>query len=548
MNKLNVGQRLAILVGIPITIIVLLVIFSLSSFFNINQGIGRIYDDRVVPLTQLKNITDGYTMIINAINKADNGLKNPDEALKELHSGEQEVRDNWGKYIKGHLNTEEKDVSGNMDVLFNNANTIISEAAGVLQSMGDTLQYDEDGYTLITDYNGDLFEYIDPIAEKITTLITLQLKIAKQERVEAQNIYDRSFRWYIAIGIVALVVLVTTGIWMGRTIVVPLNELRNMIKNADSNKDLTVHISIDRDDEIGSVARAFSRMIERFRVVITDVGLTSEQLQTYANTLSQATVLTREGVAVQTVETDHVASSSSQMTQAMEDVSRHAAQAAEAATSANSDTNDGARVLKEAIESINTLATRINSASEVINRVETDSNAIGTVLDVIRGIADQTNLLALNAAIEAARAGEQGRGFAVVADEVRSLAQRTQQSTQEIQEMIERLQSGAIEAVKSMADGTENMQTTVTQAEVAGSSLNAIANAVAIINDMNQQIADATEQQMSVSREISLNVGKISDVAKGSEHSVENVENASRDLKDAANRLSNLVGEFRVSN
>src|SRR5690606_20421056 len=210
------------------------------------------------------------------------------------------------------------------------------------------------------------------------------------------------------------------------------------------------------------------------------------------------------------------------------------------------ETEKGNRVLESAISAIHSLSDRIGTAGEVIRRVETDSAALGSVLDVIRGIAEQTNLLALNAAIEAARAGEQGRGFAVVADEVRSLAQRTQESTQEIQGMIERLQDGARQAVRSMADGTEEMERTVVQASRAGESLNAIAQAVALINDMNTQIASATEEQMAVSQEISRNVVNISDVAKSSEHSVGEVEAASREVRSEASKLTALVSEFRT--
>lgn len=546
MKKLSVGQRLAILVGTPLAIIVLLVITSLSSFSEINQGVGRIYDDRVVPLTQLKRIMDGYTTIINAINKADNGLKTPNNALKELRDGKQTIKENWKLYTAGRLNAEEDAAVEATEVLFPVADEVIDEAAEVLAQMGDTLQFDEYGDTLVTDYNGDLFEYVDPIAEQIATLIELQLTIASEERANAQGIYDEKFNLYVAVGVVAVVVLTVAGAWVGRSISSPLNALRQAIEQADKSQDLTVKVNIQQGDEIGSVAAAFQRMLDRFHDIIGDVGSTSEKLREYATTLSNNTELTREGVKVQTRETDQVATASTEMTHAIEEVSRNAAQAAEAANDANRETNDGTQVLELTIQSINSLSQRINNSSEVINRVATDSAAIGSVLDVIRGIAEQTNLLALNAAIEAARAGEQGRGFAVVADEVRSLAQRTQESTQEIQEMIERLQSGSQDAVKSMAEGTEEMQTTVSQAEKAGASLTAIANAVSMITDMNSQIASATEEQMAVSQEISRNVVNISDVAKSSEHSVEEVDRASSELKQAADRLANLVGEFKI--
>ena len=546
MNRLSVGQRLAALVGVPLIVIIILVISSLSSFSTINNAIGRIYDDRVVPLTQLKSVNDGYTIIINAINKADNGLKNPDEALTELRDGQAMIKDNWNSYTRSKLNNEERKLVEATNAFFGDADTIIEEAAEILASMGSTLAFDEYGDTLITDYNGDLFEYTDPIAEKIAALMELQLRIAKQERENAQSIYDSSLGLLLTLGVGALIIMTASGIFVGRSISKPLDELRSLIQRVDANQDLTVKISINQKDEIGEVADAFQRMINRFNKILGDVRDTSFQIQDYANSLSNNTEITREGVKVQTRETDQVATASTEMTHAIEEVSRNASQAAEAANDANRETIDGNAVLDQTISSINSLADRINASSEVINRVETDSSAIGTVLDVIRGIAEQTNLLALNAAIEAARAGEQGRGFAVVADEVRSLAQRTAESTQEIQEMIERLQSGAQEAVKSMSEGNEEMGRTLERAAKAGESLSAIAKAVELINEMNTQIANATDEQKTVSQEISHNVVNISDVAKSSEHSVGEIDQASSQLKEVSNRLADMVNEFKT--
>ena len=546
INKLNVGQRLAVLIAVPLAIIVLLTISSLSLFSSVNQRVSHIYDNRIVPLSQLQNISDGYTAIIHVINKADKNLISPNKAAMQLQSNRQQINQSWSRYIQSNISDREKVIIDELKVLYRNANTIIDEATNVLTSMNDTLEYDEDGDTLITHYSGDLFEYIDPIAEKVALLSDGQRNIAKQESDNALHQYSGAINGFITAGVVSLLIIIASGIWTSRSISVPLNQLRETIENAERNKDLTVRVALGSDDEIGRVAGACQRMLDRFDSIVGDVESTSNKLQDYANRLTNATDIAREGVTAQTRETDQVATASTQMTHAIEEVSRNADQAAQAANEANRETSDGTKVLEDAIGSINSLADRIDAASGVINRVETDSAAIGSVLDVIRGIAEQTNLLALNAAIEAARAGEQGRGFAVVADEVRSLAQRTQQSTQEIQEMIERLQSGAQEAVKSMAQGTQEMQSTVAQAEKAGASLSAIASAVAMINDMNNQIASATEQQMSVSKEISRNAVNISDVAKTSEHSVEEVDQASGGLKEAANHLAVVVGEFNT--
>jgi methyl-accepting chemotaxis protein len=203
-------------------------------------------------------------------------------------------------------------------------------------------------------------------------------------------------------------------------------------------------------------------------------------------------------------------------------------------------------VVTASIHSIEELAKEIGNASNVITNLEQDSENIGSVLDVIRGIAEQTNLLALNAAIEAARAGEQGRGFAVVADEVRTLASRTQQSTQEIQTMIERLQQGAHNAVDVMKASQSRTTDTVGHANKAGEALNSISNYVGDINDMNLQIASAAEQQSAVAEEINQNVVRITDIAQHTSDSMQEIASSSNDLAQLSSNLDTLVSNFKV--
>jgi methyl-accepting chemotaxis protein len=244
--------------------------------------------------------------------------------------------------------------------------------------------------------------------------------------------------------------------------------------------------------------------------------------------------------------TDQVATAITEMSATVQEVARNASDAADAATEADRNVLQGQEVVQKTIGAITDLAQDVDNAAHVIRDLSTNSDNIGKVLDVIKGIAEQTNLLALNAAIEAARAGEQGRGFAVVADEVRTLASRTQESTQEIQEMIEKLQDGAGNAVKVMETGCDKAQTTVTLAEDAGAALKAITTSVNDISQMNVQIATAAEEQNAVTEDINRNVVDISSVSDSTAEASNQIETATSSLAVLAAELQQQVDQFRI--
>jgi methyl-accepting chemotaxis protein len=273
----------------------------------------------------------------------------------------------------------------------------------------------------------------------------------------------------------------------------------------------------------------------------------SSQLADASNDLSVIVEQTSGGVNAQQSETDQVATAVNEMASTVQEVSRSAVGAAEAAASANDQASRGRQVVSESLSSINHLAEEVRKSAEIIGQLEGDSEAIGAILDVIRGIAEQTNLLALNAAIEAARAGEQGRGFAVVADEVRTLAQRTQESTQEIHSMIERLQSGARSAAQAMQQGQAQADLSVEQGARAGEALDAITQAVATISDRNHQIASAAEQQSAVAEEINRNVTRIAQIAEETAAGAGRSSQTTHKLADLAMELQQLVGEFNFN-
>jgi methyl-accepting chemotaxis protein len=315
---------------------------------------------------------------------------------------------------------------------------------------------------------------------------------------------------------------------------------------AKGGGDLTCGLHLKSRDELGQMCSAFNRFVDKIRDIVGPVQASTHQLTAAADRVAQVTRDTGDGVRRQQRETEQVAAAMNQMTATAQEMANNASLAADAAKQADADAAGGRRVVQQAIEAIDRLAQMVEQSAQVIQRVEKDSESIGTVLDVIRGIAEQTNLLALNAAIEAARAGEQGRGFAVVADEVRTLASRTQQSTAEIQTTIAQLQGGARDAVKAMGGGREQAKNSVEQAARAGSALDAIATAVATITEMNHHIAEAANQQGTVANEINRNIATITQVAERTAEGAEELSSAADQLGRLAKELEGLVGHFRT--
>ncbi len=311
--------------------------------------------------------------------------------------------------------------------------------------------------------------------------------------------------------------------------------------------DLSVRVQSDVNDELGEVAHSFNNMAEQFASVVNKIMVSSTHLSGATGELSVTASQTSDGLAAQQQQTEQVATAITEMTASVLEVARNAEQASAAAHEADSEAAKGKSVVSSTVEAIEAVASEVQKASVVIDSLEKDSEGVGSVLDVIKGIAEQTNLLALNAAIEAARAGEQGRGFAVVAEEVRTLASRTQESTQEIQEMIEGLQANAASAVKVMNSARERTESSVEQAVQAGSSLDSITHAVNTINDMNAQIASAAEQQSAVSEEINSSVVAISELSSQTSVGAEQTRRSSEELDRLSQELEGMVGQFKTA-
>lgn len=330
-----------------------------------------------------------------------------------------------------------------------------------------------------------------------------------------------------------------------RNIITPAQNLvRDITRMADG--DFGGKILVESSDEIGQVAAAAQRMQADISDLVQRINQSVYTLSTTAEEMSHVSDQASQAMMGQQQETDQVATAMNEMTATVHEVSQNATLAADSANQANAEVKTGQGVVNDAIRAIGSLVQKVEQASDVIHNLESDSVEIGSVLDVIRSIAEQTNLLALNAAIEAARAGEQGRGFAVVADEVRTLASRTQTSTQEIQKMIERLQTGSQEAVEAMNQSRSQADVTRDTAARAGEVLTAITSSVTNINDMNALIASAAEEQNAVAEEINRNIVNISQATESTAESVANTAKTSEDLRKIAEDLKHVVSRIHV--
>lgn len=309
--------------------------------------------------------------------------------------------------------------------------------------------------------------------------------------------------------------------------------------------DLTAVITLKPGDN-NSLLASIASMQQNLRKMIGQVGDYSDQVASAATELAKINEHTRSGIEQQNSEINSSAVAMNQMTSSLEEVSRNTQQAAQAATAAEQETAHGQQIVSTTLTDLKKLSAEVSKASEIINLLKQDSDHIGSILQVIESIAEQTNLLALNAAIEAARAGESGRGFAVVADEVRTLASRTKDSTTEIKQMIEKLQTGTERAVKANQSSEHSAKGTAESASSAGQALFAISEAVELISSTAHQIASATEQQTTVSRDINQNIHRISDVAVQNSENVVQSAKASDALSELAEQLQELVRRFRL--
>jgi methyl-accepting chemotaxis protein len=394
---------------------------------------------------------------------------------------------------------------------------------------------------------GDSESRFEAMRDAIDKLGELEDKAANDEGRAAIDLGEQRI-WQQG-GIVAAGLALCLLLVLGFPILVtrPLHNLLHRIEQiADGDGDLRVRLDVQSRDELGQLSHAFNRFLDKLQPLIREVGRVTGEVQSSAQSLAGMAAANDRLISSEHHAVDQVSTAATEMSAAVLEVARNAQNAADAARQAQVQSREGAQVVGHTLDAIHQLAREVEAASVSIQTLEEETSNIGAVLAVIKGIADQTNLLALNAAIEAARAGEQGRGFAVVADEVRALAARTQESTKDIQLMIERLQSGVQSAVRAMHTGSSQARGSVERAAGVDQALAASSDSVARINDMAAQIAVACEEQSSVTEEIARNISDIRELSDEAAQNSQESTQASQRLSELSSGLAQLVGRFRV--
>ncbi|OPB07225.1 methyl-accepting chemotaxis protein [Pseudomonas synxantha] len=416
--------------------------------------------------------------------------------------------------------------------------TVLNEVSGHIASFSEKLGE----YIGLLAQEKLVYTQLHDRAEQVVSQVN-QAYAAEDQSMQAQ--LQRSTLLIIASSALALLVGLIAAWLITRLIVAPLRSVIAVAQQIASG-DLSGRMEVSRRDEIGQLMQAMQQMSSGLSQMVSGLQAGIEQLASSAHSLSSVTEQTNHEVNSQKEETEQVATAMNQMTATVHDVARNAEQAAQAAQTADAKVDSGQQVVRMSLQRIELLATSSNSASASIESLSAEIQNIGAVLSVINSVAEQTNLLALNAAIEAARAGEQGRGFAVVADEVRALAKRTQQSTEEIERLVSTLRSAAQSSVQQIQQSGELVKLAVGDALQTESALGSIAAAVSLIQQMNQQIAAAAEEQSSVAEEINRSVTSIRASADHSALSMQGNAASSVQLAQLGVELQGMVGHFRL--
>ncbi|KNH27311.1 chemotaxis protein [Pseudomonas syringae] len=539
LRNMNIAPRAFLGFALIGSLMLVLGVFALNQMSKIRGAAEEITSNSVPSIKSLDEFTQltlrlrvlSYRLLVN---------REPDVQQKTmdlLETRNQQIRAAQAVYEKLIASPQERAAYDQYVQLLGQYRQIEDR----MKSLSRNNQVDE----LRTLVNTDLLNNSEAINTVLNRLLEINTQQTLDTNQQAAEEYSSAFNLTVTLLVIATGLTLLFAWLLTNSITKPIaNALSAAEEIAEGN--LTRPIMVDGEDEAGRLLAAMAKMQEKLRDTLQRISGSATQLASAAEELNSVTDESARGLTQQNNEIEQAATAVNEMTSAVEEVARNAVSTSEASKNATTSAGDGRDLVQETVSAIERMSADVQSTATLIGDLANESRDIGKVLDVIRGLADQTNLLALNAAIEAARAGEAGRGFAVVADEVRALAHRTQQSTSEIERMIGSIQSGTEHAVDSMRNSTERAESTLNIARGAGMSLDTINSAIVEINERNLVIASAAEEQAQVAREVDRNLVNIRDLSVQSATGANQTSAASNELSRLALDLNNMVGRFSL--
>ena len=546
LDALSLKSRLIIAVAIPCIALLLVALTSLSSMSSMHRDTEVLYLNTAAPMRAMAEVASRIPRMRVGIDmmllqetplRDERGVKSRvQDARNEDVPG---MREAMRQAVAAQVNPERK---AQAQQLLDQFEAMVSNELNPMLAAFDA----GDMAKAQQIYRDQYAKTYGVMRQGANDLLDALLKQAEQQNLHSGQSYDDGLTRQIAIIAIGLLVSIIIS-WL---IVIQLRRrvsvLQNSLGQAADNLALDTRIDLPGQDELSDIARSFNQFIDKVHGAMRQLADNSRQLSGMARDVAERARLTQSNCTAQSDRTVQVATAINELGSTVNEIARNAENAAEVAREATQHASDGSAVVSQAHRQVDALNGELEQAAKVIEALAAQTDAISTTLNTIRSISEQTNLLALNAAIEAARAGEQGRGFAVVADEVRTLASRSGASTEEIQQVIDRLQNESRSAVEAMAKGRRQSALVVEYASKASAALEQINSHIGQISDQNIQVATATEEQSSVVEDINRNIVDINELTVGTTHIADQLNQASSDLQALSTQLDGLVGRFRL--